>query len=65
MFKEVSRLFLIIMLVVSGCVSANVLSQAKLAEPRPTKAVEALIKAFDRFPIVALGEVHWSQTEHE
>ncbi|MGH9843650.1 MAG: hypothetical protein ACREEM_33350, partial [Blastocatellia bacterium] len=23
------------------------------------------IKAFDRFPIVALGEVHWSQTEHE
>jgi len=27
--------------------------------------VEALINAFDRYPLVALGEVHWSQTEHE
>jgi hypothetical protein len=65
MLKGVSRFFLTIMLMVNGCVSANVLSQAKLAEPKPGKAVDELIKAFDRFPIVALGEVHWSQTEHE
>lgn len=65
MFEKASRLFLTIMLVVSGGVSANDFAQAKLAEPKPGKAVDELIKVFDRFPIVALGEVHWSQTEHE
>lgn len=65
MFKGVSRFFLTTMLVVSGGVAANVLGQPSSAEPKPTKAVEGLIEVFDRFPLVALGEVHWSQTEHE
>jgi hypothetical protein len=65
MFKGVSRFFLTIMLVVSGCVAANVLGQQSPAEPKPGKAVEELIKVFDRFPLVALGEVHRSQTEHD
>jgi hypothetical protein len=65
MRNGVSSIFLIIILVISGIVSANVWGQSNSDEPKPTKAVEELIKVFDRFPLVALGEVHWSQTEHE
>jgi hypothetical protein len=65
MFQRVSRFSLTIMLVVNGCVSANVLGQQSMAEPKPGKAVEGIIAAFERFPIVALGELHWSLNEHE
>src|SRR5262245_31069820 len=65
MLKWGSRFFLTIMLIVNGCVSANVFGQQSLAEPKPGKAVEGIIDAFDRFPIVALGELHWSLDEHE
>jgi len=65
MFQRVSRFFLTIMLVVNGCVSANVLGQQSLAEPKPGNAVEGIIAAFDRFPIVALGELHWCLNVHE
>src|SRR5262245_15581976 len=65
MLKSGSWFFRTIMLVVSGCVFANVLGQQGLAEPNPGKAVEELIKVFDRFPIVALGEVHRSRIEHD
>jgi hypothetical protein len=65
MRNGVSSIFLIIILVISGIVSANVWGQSNSDEPKPTKAVEELIKVFDRFPLVALGEAHWSQTEHE
>jgi hypothetical protein len=65
MLKRVSRFILTIILVVSGGVSANVSGQQSLAEPKPGKAVEGIIEAFDRFPIVALGELHWSLNEHE
>jgi hypothetical protein len=65
MLKGVSQFILTIILVVSGCISANVLGQQSLAEPKPGKAVEGIIEAFDRFPIVALGELHWSLDEHE
>ncbi len=65
MLNGVSRFFLTIILFVSGSVSANVSVQPGSAEPKPDQAVEALIKVFDRYPLVALGEVHRSQTEHE
>jgi hypothetical protein len=39
--------------------------QPSSAEPRPAKAVEGIIEVFDRFPLVALGEIHWCLTEHE
>lgn len=64
MLKGVSRFFLTIILVVSGGVAANVLGQPSSAEPKPAKAVEGLIEVFDRFPLVALGEIHWRLNEH-
>ena len=65
MRNSVSCVFLIIILIASGIVPANVWGQSKSDEPKPTKAVEELIKVFDRFPLVALGEGHWNQTQHE
>ena len=65
MRNGVSSVFLIIILVASGILSANVWGQSGSDEPKPTNAVEELVKVFDRFPLVALGEVHWNQTEHE
>jgi hypothetical protein len=65
MRNGVSSVFLIIILVAGGIVSANVWGQSSSDEPKPTNAVEELVKVFDRFPLVALGEVHQSQTEHE
>ena len=66
MYMRVAKvLFIIILLVVSGIIPADISGQSRLDNPKPTKAVEALINAFDRYPLVALGEVHWSQTEHE
>jgi hypothetical protein len=65
MRNGVSSVFLIIILVASGIVSANGWGQSNSDEPKAIEAVEELIKAFDRFPLVALGEVHQSQTEHE
>src|SRR3712207_8879575 len=34
-------------------------------KPRPADAVEAVLEAFDRFPLVALGEAHLLQEEHD
>jgi len=65
MLKGVARFFLTIILVVSGCVSVNVLGQQSLAEPKPGNAMEGIIEAFDRFPIIALGELHWSLNQHD
>lgn len=66
MYKRVAKvLFIIILLVVSTIIPADISGQSRLDNPKPTEAVEALINAFDRYPLVALGEVHWSQTEHE
>jgi uncharacterized iron-regulated protein len=65
MRNGVSGVFLIIIVVASGFVSANVWGQSSPDEPKPTNAVEGLIAAFDSFPIVALGELHWCLNEHE
>ncbi len=65
MYKRVAKVLLIVLLVVGGIIPADISGQSRLDNPKPTKAVEALINAFDRYPLVALGEVHWSQTEHE
>jgi hypothetical protein len=65
MRNGVLSVFLIIILVAGVIVSANVWGQSGSDEPKPTNAVEELVKVFDRFPLVALGEVHQSQTEHE
>jgi hypothetical protein len=40
--------------------ASPVFGRADLPAPKPIKAVEGLIAAFDSFPIVALGEIHWS-----
>jgi hypothetical protein len=32
-----------------------------LVEPKPTDAFDGIVKAFDKFQIVALGEAHWLQ----
>jgi hypothetical protein len=59
MNKRVTGLFLTLIFAVT------VFGQADLPDPKPTDAVEGIIKAFDRFPIVALGEIHWSLNQHE
>jgi len=57
LFKEVNSMIEII--------SDTVFGQDNAPAPKPTNAVESIIKTFDRFPIVALGEIHWSITLHE
>ena len=36
-------------------------SQTSTSDPRPIDGVEAIIKAFDKYPIVALGDLHGCQ----
>lgn len=64
MIKIVSR-FCLSILIIGGCVSSEVMGQSSSAEPKPIKAIEGIIEVFDRFPIVALGELHWCLPEHE
>ncbi len=59
MVKSIARLFL------AAILAVTVFGQANTQEPKPAKPVESIIKVFDRFPIVALGEIHWSLNEHE
>src|SRR5262245_53204078 len=59
MNKRVTGFFLPLLLAITIC------GQDKLPDPKPTNAVEGIIKVFDRLPIVALGEIHWSLNEHE
>jgi uncharacterized iron-regulated protein len=35
--------------------------QLSTSDPNPTDAIEGIVKAFDQFPIVALGEFHGLQ----
>jgi hypothetical protein len=68
LFKEVNSMIEVIssiILIVSGYISSSSVGQSVSAEPKPTNAVEGLIEAFDRFPLVALGEVHGSRTQHQ
>src|SRR5262245_12082316 len=65
MLKGGSRFCPTVVLIGNDWVSANVFQQQSLAEPKAGKAVEGIIDAFARFPIVALGELHWSLDEHE
>ncbi len=65
MIKIVSRFSLSIILIVGGYLASSVAGQPSSTDPKPVKAVEELIKVFARFPIVALGELHWSLNQHE
>ena len=65
MIKIVSRFSLSMILIVGGYLASSVGGQPRSTDPKPVKAVEGLIEVFDRFPIVALGELHWRLTEHE
>jgi len=65
MIKIVSSISLSIILIVGGYVASSVAGQPRSTDPKPVKAVEGLIEVFDRFPILALGELHWCLTEHE
>jgi hypothetical protein len=38
-------------------------SLQSLDGPKPADAFDGIVKAFDKFPIVALGEAHWLQEE--
>jgi hypothetical protein len=49
----------------NGFVSPNVSEQQNSGEPKPTEAIEGILKIFDRFPLVALGELHGSRTQHD
>jgi hypothetical protein len=57
MIYRASRLLLIITLIAIGYEYPSATGKQVMDEPRPTKAVEGIIKLFDRFPIVALGEM--------
>lgn len=59
MHRSRFRLFSLFILI--GVISFGVIAQ----EPRPVKAVEGILKVFDRYPLVALGEWHGSRTEHD
>src|SRR5262245_23290246 len=59
MNKRVTGFFLPLLLAITIC------GHDKPPDPKPTKAVEVIINVFDRFPIVALGEIHWSLNQHE
>ena len=39
----------------------QIISAQTAAEPLPKPALESLVRAFDRYPLVALSEVHGSQ----
>jgi uncharacterized iron-regulated protein len=65
MIYRASRLLLIITLIAIGYEYPSATGKQVMDEPRPTKAVEGIIKLFDRFPIVALGEMLWNRTQHD
>src|SRR5215831_15412914 len=65
MIKILSRFSLSIILIAGGHLASSVAGQPRSTYPKPAKAVEGLIEVFDRFPIVALGEMHWSLNQHE
>jgi len=51
------RCTIAIMLFLLVCLPKS-LSAQTLTDPQPLNAVEAILAAFDKFPIVALGEAH-------
>jgi len=65
MIYRASRLLLTITLILIGYGHPGVMGKLIMDEPKPTKAVEGIIGLFDRFPIVALGEMHWNRTQHD
>jgi uncharacterized iron-regulated protein len=65
MIYRASRLLLTITLILFGYCHPGVMGKLIMDEPKPAKAVEGLIGLFDRFPIVALGEMHWNRTQHD
>jgi hypothetical protein len=65
MICRASRLLLTSTLILIGYGHPGVMGKLITDEPKPTKAVEGLIELFDRFPIVALGEMLWNRTQHD
>jgi hypothetical protein len=65
MIYRASRLLLIITLIAIGYEYPSATGKQVMDELRPEKAVEGIIKLFDRFPIVALGEMLWNRTQHD
>src|SRR5262245_52004169 len=59
------RLSLTIILIVIGYGYPTVTGRPVIYKPRPEKAVEGIIELFDRFPIIALGEMLWNRTQHD
>jgi hypothetical protein len=45
--------------------SSLVLAGLVLAEPRPQPAVNAIVRAFDTYPLVAIGENHRNRRVHD
>src|SRR5258708_19115142 len=58
------------LLLVGLLAPVNLLAQSgnnarKPRKPAPRNAVQAILGAFDRYPLVALGEFHRNQQEHD
>ncbi len=59
------RYFLTIILVVDLYIPSSVVGKPITDDLKSIKAVEGLIDIFDRYSLVALGEVHGSRTAHD
>src|SRR5262249_23234065 len=58
--------FLFASILADAATTQDAKEQARAAtEPRPPKALRAILKAFDKYAIVALGEVHRNQQVHD
>src|SRR5262245_60552901 len=62
---RLSRHFLIIILVASLYTPSSVVGKPMTEDLKAIAAVEGLIDIFDRYSLVALGEVHGSRTAHD
>jgi hypothetical protein len=57
------RVFAVVVLAIVGG-GCNVREQSdQMGQPQP--AVEAVLAAFDKYPVVAIGEVHWLLEQHQ
>lgn len=65
MVNRKSGLLLATLLTVCVGLFSNTQGRSFSDEPKPIKAAEGIIKAFDRFPLVALGEMHQGRNQHD
>jgi hypothetical protein len=57
-----AHLFLFLVLLPLAAAAASLQTQA---EPVPSNAVQGILKAFDQFPLVAIGELHGKRKDKD